>query len=47
MKPYESNCSEFKSATGFTLYGNFALIRRGSIYYKWTRDVNAERSLGK
>lgn len=47
MKPYQQNCTEFKSASGFTITGSLALIKRGSVYYKWTRDINAEKSLGK
>ena len=47
MKPFQQNCTEFTRANGTTITGSFARIKKGSVYYKWTRDVNNNYSLGK
>lgn len=39
MKPYEPNEYSFKDKDGNIRKGNFAIIKKGELYYKWTRTI--------
>lgn len=48
MEPYQPNAYEFYRQNGQRLTGNLTIIRKGDIYYKWTRrKAKGNRSLGK
>lgn len=48
MQPYESNAENYTTRDGLYLEGNFAIIKQGEYYYKWTRSKSgAYESLGK
>lgn len=48
MQPYLPNTFEYYRENGQRITGNLAVIKKGSVYYKWTRSKAKEnQSLGK
>lgn len=45
MKPYEPNEYTFETENGVLLRGNFAIVEKGQLYYKWTRMIAAPNSI--
>lgn len=45
MKPYEPNEYTFETENGVLLRGNFTIIEKGQLYYKWTRMIAAPNSI--
>lgn len=39
MKPYEPNEYSYTKKDGTVITGNYAVIEKGELYYKWTREI--------
>ena len=44
MKPFEANADHFHRRNGSIVYGSLCIIKKDSIYYKWTRSKAPKNS---
>jgi hypothetical protein len=48
MKPFEANADHFHRRNGSIVYGNLCIIKKDTVYYKWTRSKAPENyTLGR